>query len=233
MENVRPKSSTITWNSNFPEVAGGAALAVVVGIIGTPFRRWMSFDARDGGLSIVGGGSDMRPARLTPPQVWTVFRRAKPGACPSWGEGPRPARLAPPQVSADLPLKGSEGGHASSLYVFSSCARGRPSSSAAAYEKGAILLTSNRSIDEWGAVFGDPVVATASSIAFFTTGVRSPPFLPNRIQSAVSYREKNSFTRYRAFSNPAMSSFERTNVTVPFWEELMTNLTPGPALIVR
>jgi hypothetical protein len=49
----------------------------------------------------------------------------------------------------------------------------------------------------------------------------------------AGYRENNSFTRYRAFSNPAMSSFERTNVTVPFWEELMTNLTPGPALIVR
>ena len=30
-----------------------------------------------------------------------------------------------------------------------------------------------------------------------------------------------------------MSFFERTNVAIPFWEELMTNLTPGPALIVR
>jgi DNA replication protein DnaC len=29
------------------------------------------------------------------------------------------------------------------------------------YEKGAILLTSNRSVGEWDAVFGDPVVATA------------------------------------------------------------------------
>ena len=29
------------------------------------------------------------------------------------------------------------------------------------YEKGAILLTSNRSVGDWGAVFGDPVVATA------------------------------------------------------------------------
>jgi DNA replication protein DnaC len=29
------------------------------------------------------------------------------------------------------------------------------------YDKGAILLTSNRSVGEWGAVFGDPVVATA------------------------------------------------------------------------
>jgi DNA replication protein DnaC len=29
------------------------------------------------------------------------------------------------------------------------------------YEKGAILLSSNRSVGEWGAVFGDPVVATA------------------------------------------------------------------------
>jgi DNA replication protein DnaC len=29
------------------------------------------------------------------------------------------------------------------------------------YEKGAILLTSNRSVGEWGTVFGDAVVATA------------------------------------------------------------------------
>nr|WP_275969558.1 ATP-binding protein [Bradyrhizobium sp. IC3069] len=29
------------------------------------------------------------------------------------------------------------------------------------YERGAILLTSNRSLGEWGSVFSDPVVATA------------------------------------------------------------------------
>lgn len=29
------------------------------------------------------------------------------------------------------------------------------------YEKGSMLVTSNRSVGEWGAVFGDPVVATA------------------------------------------------------------------------
>ena len=29
------------------------------------------------------------------------------------------------------------------------------------YEKGTILITSNRSVGEWGSVFGDPVVATA------------------------------------------------------------------------
>ena len=29
------------------------------------------------------------------------------------------------------------------------------------YERGPILLTSNRSVGEWGTVFGDPVVATA------------------------------------------------------------------------
>ena len=29
------------------------------------------------------------------------------------------------------------------------------------YEKGLILITSNRSVGEWGSVFGDPVVATA------------------------------------------------------------------------
>jgi DNA replication protein DnaC len=29
------------------------------------------------------------------------------------------------------------------------------------YEKGAILITSNRNISEWGTVFGDAVVATA------------------------------------------------------------------------
>lgn len=29
------------------------------------------------------------------------------------------------------------------------------------YERGSILITSNRSVGEWGSVFGDPVVATA------------------------------------------------------------------------
>jgi len=29
------------------------------------------------------------------------------------------------------------------------------------YEKGSILITSNRSVGEWGEVFGDAVVATA------------------------------------------------------------------------
>lgn len=29
------------------------------------------------------------------------------------------------------------------------------------YEKGSILITSNRSVGEWGSVFSDPVVATA------------------------------------------------------------------------
>src|ERR1700757_268157 len=29
------------------------------------------------------------------------------------------------------------------------------------YERGAMLVTSNRAVSEWGAVFGDPVVATA------------------------------------------------------------------------
>ena len=29
------------------------------------------------------------------------------------------------------------------------------------YERGAILITSNRAVGEWGTVFGDPVVATA------------------------------------------------------------------------
>jgi DNA replication protein DnaC len=29
------------------------------------------------------------------------------------------------------------------------------------YERGSLLITSNRAIGEWGTVFGDPVVATA------------------------------------------------------------------------
>src|SRR5919197_4670559 len=29
------------------------------------------------------------------------------------------------------------------------------------YERGSVLITSNRSVGEWGEVFGDPVVATA------------------------------------------------------------------------
>ena len=37
------------------------------------------------------------------------------------------------------------------------------------YERGSLLLTSNRSVGEWGDVFGDPVVATAILDACFTT----------------------------------------------------------------
>ena len=29
------------------------------------------------------------------------------------------------------------------------------------YERGSVLITSNRSVGEWGSVFGDPIVATA------------------------------------------------------------------------
>ena len=29
------------------------------------------------------------------------------------------------------------------------------------YERGSVLITSNRAVGEWGNVFGDPVVATA------------------------------------------------------------------------
>ena len=42
----------------------------------------------------------------------------------------------------------------------------------ARYERGAMILTSNRGFAEWGEVFGDPVVATAlldRSIGCFTT----------------------------------------------------------------
>ena len=38
----------------------------------------------------------------------------------------------------------------------------------ARYEKGALILTSNRGFAEWGEVFGDPVVATALSTACST-----------------------------------------------------------------
>jgi hypothetical protein len=47
------------------------------------------------------------------------------------------------------------------------------------------------------------------------------------------YREKNSLTRYRVPANRARSSFGRTYVTSPFPGELMANLIPGPALMVR
>ena len=39
----------------------------------------------------------------------------------------------------------------------------------ARYEKGAMILTSNRGFAEWGEVFGDPVVATALLDGFSTT----------------------------------------------------------------
>ena len=42
------------------------------------------------------------------------------------------------------------------------------------YERGSILITSNRSVAEWGTVFGDPVVAPPSWIACCTTATSSP-----------------------------------------------------------
>ena len=39
----------------------------------------------------------------------------------------------------------------------------------ARYEKGAMILTSNRGFNKWGEAFGDPVVAIALLIAFCTT----------------------------------------------------------------
>ena len=39
----------------------------------------------------------------------------------------------------------------------------------ARYEKGAMILTSNRGFAEWGDIFGDSVIATASSTDCFTT----------------------------------------------------------------
>jgi IstB-like ATP binding protein len=45
------------------------------------------------------------------------------------------------------------------------------------YGRGAILLTSNRSVGEWGAVFGDPVVATegGSAALLDSAGPRTLP----------------------------------------------------------
>ena len=40
----------------------------------------------------------------------------------------------------------------------------------ARYEKGAMILTSNRGFGEWGEVFGDPVVATAHAVVFQIEG---------------------------------------------------------------
>ena len=37
------------------------------------------------------------------------------------------------------------------------------------YERGSILMTSNRSVGEWGGVFGDPIIATAISTGCSTT----------------------------------------------------------------
>lgn len=34
----------------------------------------------------------------------------------------------------------------------------------ACYERGSIILTSNESYGEWASIFGDPIIATASSI---------------------------------------------------------------------
>lgn len=36
------------------------------------------------------------------------------------------------------------------------------------YETGTMLITSNRSVAEWGTVFGKPVVARSSTVSFIT-----------------------------------------------------------------
>jgi len=46
------------------------------------------------------------------------------------------------------------------------------------YKKGSILLTSNRSVGEWGGVFGDSVVATAAVRS--SQGTRAAPQRPAR-----------------------------------------------------
>src|SRR6516162_4310197 len=55
-----------------------------------------------------------------------------------------------------------------------------------------------------------------------------PRFSTNRIQSAISYREKNSFTRYRAFSNLAMSYLRKNERNGPFLERTNDELDPRP-----
>jgi len=42
------------------------------------------------------------------------------------------------------------------------------------YERGAMLVTSNRAVREWGSVFGDPVVATAVLDRLCGTPWRNP-----------------------------------------------------------
>jgi hypothetical protein len=41
------------------------------------------------------------------------------------------------------------------------------------YERGSVLITSNRSVGEWGTVFGDPVVVTAI-LGFARTQIGKP-----------------------------------------------------------
>ena len=53
------------------------------------------------------------------------------------------------------------------------------------YERGSILITSNRSVGEWGEVFGDAVVATAILDRLLTGSVMSMSVLPRCSQRAA------------------------------------------------
>ena len=69
----------------------------------------------------------------------------------------------------------------------------------ARYEKGAMILTSNRGFAEWGDIFGDPVVATA--------------FLDRLLHHAVVFQIEGASYRLRGHSD-LIPEHARTNASI-------------------
>ena len=106
----------------------------------------------------------------------------------------------------------------------------------ARYEKGAMILTSNRGFAEWGEVFGDPVVATALldrllhhaaviQIEAQATGCASMPIsFPSmfaRKPSSRRHRRPNAAAARQGGSRPITTSADPRNRTLPgreFWK---------------
>jgi hypothetical protein len=125
----------------------------VVGAAATPTRRFADANSH------VVSRNRARP-RGDPPRIFRAVRH-RPGAgrLPGQGARRRPARGAalgfyakPKLLIVDelgyLPFEPN------AAHLFFQLVSRR-------YERGSMLINSNRSVGEWGAVFGDPVVATA------------------------------------------------------------------------
>ncbi|MGN6059041.1 MAG: IS21-like element helper ATPase IstB [Sphingomicrobium sp.] len=89
------------------------------------------------------------------------------------------------------------------------------------YERGAMLVTSNRAVGEWGAVFGDPVVATA---------------ILDRLLHCQSARKRDPLSAARKASKRALAEIDRNTAggsrmtAIPTCLSLRSCLPPSSTL---